>query len=186
MLGAVPAFAQNSDVTQPGDALIPSSSRSPGSEGVANAIDNQPTKYLNFDSGQGGFIPSGFIVTPSVGSTHVTGIALQSANDAQERDPLAFTLEGSNDNVISNFNSGNWTMIATVSGIPSWPSVFGPTDPEHRFKTQRFTFPNDRAYKHYRWIVTATQTTPNGCCMRKSRLRTLYARSMTRKRWQRR
>src|SRR5205809_513051 len=44
--------AQLSDVTQPGDPIIPSSPNSPGSEGVANAIDNQPTKYLNFDSGR--------------------------------------------------------------------------------------------------------------------------------------
>ena len=37
------------DVTQPGDPVIASSDNSPGSEGVANAIDGQPTKYLNFD-----------------------------------------------------------------------------------------------------------------------------------------
>jgi len=43
------AIAQ-SDVTQPGDPVIASSSNSPGSEGVANAIDGKPTKYLNFDS----------------------------------------------------------------------------------------------------------------------------------------
>src|SRR5258706_12340902 len=80
--------AQLSDVTQPGDPIIPSSSRSPGSEAVANAIDNQPTKYLNFDSGRdgtnSGFSPSGFVVSPAVGVTHVTGISMQSANDAPE------------------------------------------------------------------------------------------------------
>jgi hypothetical protein len=62
-----PVQAQLSDVTQPGDPLIPSSANSPGSEVVANAIDNAPTKYLNFDSGRdgtnAGFSPSGFIVT---------------------------------------------------------------------------------------------------------------------------
>src|SRR5207249_4844413 len=35
------------DVTQPGDPVIASSSNSPGSEGVANAIDNTEAKYLN-------------------------------------------------------------------------------------------------------------------------------------------
>ena len=30
------------NVIQPGDAIIASSANSPGSEGVANAIDNQP------------------------------------------------------------------------------------------------------------------------------------------------
>src|SRR5690349_5969316 len=78
--------AQLSDVTQPGDPIIPSSANSPGSEAVANAIDNQPTKYLNFDSGRNNiFLPSGFVVSPSVGITHVTGISMQSANDAPER-----------------------------------------------------------------------------------------------------
>ena len=41
-------FAQS--VAQPGDPVIASSANSPGSEGVANAIDGKPTKYLNFDS----------------------------------------------------------------------------------------------------------------------------------------
>src|SRR5690606_22864883 len=37
------------DVTQPGDTIFASSVNSPGSEGVANAIDGSQTKYLNFD-----------------------------------------------------------------------------------------------------------------------------------------
>ena len=39
-----------SDVTTPGDPLVASSSNMPGSEGVANAIDNTDAKYLNFDA----------------------------------------------------------------------------------------------------------------------------------------
>src|SRR5882672_4464359 len=100
--------AQLSDVTQPGDPIIPSSANSPGSEAVANAIDNQPTKYLNFDSGRdgtnAGFSPSGFVVSPSVGITHVTGLSMMSANDSPNRDPKNVTLEGSNDSSITNFN----------------------------------------------------------------------------------
>jgi hypothetical protein len=158
-----PVQAQLSDVTQPGDPLIPSSSNSPEGEAVANAIDNQPTKYLNFDSGQNNnFIPSGFIVTPSIGATHIRGISLQSANDAPERDPKAFTIEGSNDDTLSGFNSGTWELITAVSNITDWPTLFGAT---HRFKTQTFYFDSPKPFKHYRWIVTETQTTPNGCCM---------------------
>jgi hypothetical protein len=44
------AAQAQSDVTQPGDPIIASSSNSPGSEGVANAIDNTQAKYLNFDT----------------------------------------------------------------------------------------------------------------------------------------
>src|SRR6185503_17196127 len=162
------------DVTQPGDPLIPSSSNSPGSEGVANAIDDQPTKYLNFDSGRNGFLPSGFAVSPRIGATTVIGLTMQSANDAPERDPRAITLEGSNDDSLSSFNSGTWELITAISGIPSWPSIFGGGN-TNRFKTQEFFFSNAKSYKHYRWIVTETQTTPNGCCMQIAEVELLAA-----------
>src|SRR6266581_5296017 len=84
--------AQLSDITQPGDPIVASSANSPGSEGVANAIDDQPTKYLNFD-----ILNTGFTVTPNVGDTIVNGLVLTSANDAPERDPASYDLSGSND-----------------------------------------------------------------------------------------
>ncbi len=155
------------DVTVPGDVLIPSSSNSPGSEGVANAIDGTQTKYLNFDldsDATGGPKPAGFVVTPSLGRTVVTGMTLQSANDAQDRDPKSIRLEGSNDATIADFTSGNWEVITTITDIPSWPSVFGPTDAEHRFKTQTFLFDNPKPYTHYRWTVLTTQG-PSTCCL---------------------
>src|SRR5881296_2498488 len=129
------AYAQLSDVTQPGDPIIPSSANSPGSEAVANAIDNQPTKYLNFDSGRGGFLPSGFVVSPSVGITHVTGISMQSANDAPERDPSDVTLEGSNDDAVTSFSSGNWETIVHLTGYALWTN---------RFQTLSFYFNNPK------------------------------------------
>ena len=155
------------DVTQPGDPIIPSSSNNPGSEAVANAIDGTETKYLNFDldsDAPAGPKPVGFVVTPSIGETTVIGMTLQSANDAQDRDPKSITLEGSNDETIADFASGTWEMITAITNIPSWPSVFGETDAEHRFQTQEFYFDNNRAYKHYRWTVLETQG-PSTCCM---------------------
>src|SRR6266487_2888062 len=87
--------AQLSDVTQPGDPIIASSPNSPGSEVVANAIDDQPTKYLNFDSGRdgtnAGFSPSGFAVSPAIGATTVIGLTMESANDSPNRDPKSVT-----------------------------------------------------------------------------------------------
>src|SRR5262249_42234493 len=88
---AIAGYSQN--VIQPSDPIIASSANSPGSEGVKNAIDGTQAKYLNFDSATG---TSGFIVTPAVGATWVTGVAMQSANDAPERDPKVVTIEGSN------------------------------------------------------------------------------------------
>ncbi|MBC8243494.1 MAG: hypothetical protein H8E20_03790 [Verrucomicrobia bacterium] len=150
-LGGV--YSGPSDITQPGDAVMASSSNSPGSEGVANAIDGQPTKYLNFDGKNSQ--PSGFVVTPSLGMTYVTGMALQSANDAPDRDPKSITLEGSNDDEITGYDSGNWQMIAEIQDIEPWTG---------RFQTKELFFDNDRAFKHYRWVVTDTQGS-SGCCM---------------------
>ena len=78
------AMAQ-SDVTQPGDPIYASSSNSPGTEGVANVIDNTHAKYLNFDTRTPNNPPSGFAVTPSVGATRVIGMTITSANDGPER-----------------------------------------------------------------------------------------------------
>ncbi len=106
-----------SDVTQPGDPVFASSANSPGSEGVANAIDNTQAKYLNFDTRLPGNTPSGFVVSPSVGVTRVVGLTIQSANDAPERDPKTVLLEGSNDATITGFNTGTWEPITTISNI---------------------------------------------------------------------
>ena len=122
--------AQLSDITQPGDPIVPSSNNSPGSEGVANAIDNQPTKYLNFDR-----LNTGFTVTPAIGLSLVQGITLTSANDAPERDPASYTLEGSYDGV-------------TFTLISSGPVAAFPT----RFLKQTILFENAVPYLQYRLI----------------------------------
>src|SRR5688572_12277636 len=96
MVLAGPLQAQLADVTQPGDPIVATSNNSPGSEGVANAIDNQPTKYLNFDR-----VNTGFTVSPRVGLTVVQCLSLTSANDAPDRDPADYVLSGSYDG--SNF-----------------------------------------------------------------------------------
>src|SRR3954451_7834648 len=83
--GGLRSHAQQKSVAQPGDPIIASSSNSPGSEGVANAIDGTTAKYLNRDTANDA-IPSGFVVTPSVGATVITGLAMESANDSPTRD----------------------------------------------------------------------------------------------------
>jgi hypothetical protein len=140
-----------SDVTQPGDPIVATSNNSPGSEGVANAIDNAPTKYLNFDK-----VNTGFTVTPSVGPTRVTGLTLTSANDAPDRDPATYLLEGSLDGV---------TFFEIASGdVPA----FGTT----RFLKNYVFFPNDRAFKAYRLIFPTTAGNST-CCMQVSEVELL-------------
>jgi hypothetical protein len=131
------------NVLVPSDPIIASSANMPGSEGVKNAIDGTQAKYLNFDGATG---PCGFAVTPSVGATWVTGVAMESANDAAERDPKVVTVEGSNDDV-ADYTVGTWTLIATVD-VPAYAA---------RYQWQSFTFSNFTPYKHYRWTVTQCQ-----------------------------
>ncbi|MCF7764364.1 MAG: immunoglobulin domain-containing protein [Verrucomicrobia bacterium] len=148
------AYGQQ-DVTRPGDPVLASSGNSPAGEGVGNVIDNKPeTKYLNFDNAKGEKA-SGFVVTPSAGVSVVTGMTLQSANDAPERDPWSILLEGSNDGAVTDFVSGTWVEIFYKEEIPAFAT---------RGQTQSFSFENATAYKHYRWTVYDTQKL-NDCCM---------------------
>ena len=117
------------DVTAPGDVIVPTSYNSPAGEGVENAIDGlSATKYLNFDK-----LNAGFTVTPAAGQSVVDGLRLTSANDADERDPASYLLEGSSDG--SNF------VEISRGTIPGFTS---------RFQTVEVRFTNTTAYRHYR------------------------------------
>jgi hypothetical protein len=152
------------NVLQPSDPIIASSANAPGSEGVKNAIDGTQAKYLNFDSKQPGGSPSGFVVTPAVGATAVTGVSMQSANDAPARDPKSITIEGSNDDSVTNFTDGTWELVYANTNIPAWTVVFPGGNNVDRYQTQTFYFPNKTEYKHYRWTVLVVQE-DNTCCM---------------------
>lgn len=78
--------AQLVDETQAGGATTATTSNSPGSEGVTNAIDNAPTKYQNRD-----IYNTGLTVAPSI------GLSIESANDTPDRDPVTYELSGSFD-----------------------------------------------------------------------------------------
>lgn len=130
------------DVTQPGDPIVPSSNNSPA-ESVANAIDNnQSTKYLNFDR-----LNTGFTVTPSLGSTIVSGLTLRSANDAPERDPASHRLEGSRNG--TDFFQISEGPVATFTA---------------RFQKKTNLFDNAQAYTAYR-LIFPTVVGPGGNSM---------------------
>src|SRR5687767_11307067 len=136
------AFAQLSDVTQPGDPIVATSNNSPGSEGVANAIDNAPTKYLNFDR-----VNTGFTVSPRSGLTVVSGLTLTSANDAPDRDPADYILSGS-------YDGSNFVAVSTGT-VPPFPT---------RFFKNTILFNNKIPYLQYRLIFPNTQGNST-CCM---------------------
>ncbi len=160
LLSGAAMAQQIANVLQPSDHIIGSSANTPTSEGVANAIDGTEAKYLNFDGGTG---PCGFIVTPQVGATLVSGLAMQSANDTglpgdtgtDNRDPKIVTIEGSSDPIAGNgWNaSTNWTMIFSNTI----------TEFTNRFQWETNYFTNStQAFSSYRWTsVQVWGTTAN-------------------------
>lgn len=121
-------------------------SRYPGNEGPLNAIDRATAaKYLNF-----GKANSGFIVTPSIGTTTLSGFRIITANDWPERDPASWEVYGTNDTIVSTDNSRgdqeNWTLIA--SGTVTLPTARYSSGP-------LVTFVNATDYTSYRMVFTA-------------------------------
>src|SRR6185436_18143497 len=116
------------DGSVPGDAIVATSANSPAGYSATNAIDNNvTTKYLNFDK-----LNTGMTITPT-GQRPVRGLTLISAEDAPERDPSSFLLEGSNDGT-------NFTRIAS-NAVP----VF-----KDRNVVQSFAFANTNVFNRYR------------------------------------
>ncbi len=129
------------DVLTPGDAVqgVPNDGDWPGAETPDLTFDNNTaTKFLHF---KGSDQPSGIRVTPSVGATIVTGLTLTTANDAAERDPIAFEVYGSNDGI-----DGPYTLIASGDVLDfaqetAWPRFTINSTP--------IEFENTVAYTHY-------------------------------------
>lgn len=121
-----------------------SASISPAAEVPARALDqNLTTKYFN-----GGGANSGFIITPAGGPSIVTGLTLSTGNDLPGRDPVNWSLDGTNSPIFSpNNGTGNlepWTPITT--GTLSLPEERQTAGPE-------VTFTNTTAYTSYRFTV---------------------------------
>jgi hypothetical protein len=101
-----------------------------------NATDNNAiTKYQNTDE-----LNTGFTVYPSRTNQPVRGLTLISADDAPERDPASFVLEGS-------FDGTNFTSIAS-NAVPPFAG---------RYAIQSFPLANATAYRAYRLTFPTVQ-----------------------------
>ncbi len=143
------------DVTFPGDEITGVGGNSPANEDVANAIDDTTSKFLNFgtdgDQAAGFQGPAGLIVTPSVGSTVVTGLRIYTANDAVERDPVDFRLEGSTDGT-------NFTLIASGAlTLPDTRNQGGLALDPLTVANQQVLFNNTAGYTTYRLIFNSVK-----------------------------
>jgi len=152
------SLAELADVTSPGDTVqgVPNDGDWPGNESPPLAIDNSTgTKYLHFKGDFGPGDPAdgaGFRVTPSMPMSIVAGLTFRTANDAVERDPIAFALSGSNASI-----NGPYTLIATGDIVD-----FNQAQPWPRF-TKNVTpilFQNSVPYSHYELKFTAIRS-PN-------------------------
>ena len=142
------------DITAPGDPVqgVPNDGVSPGNdasigwpgnEGPNQAIDNQiTTKYLHF---KGEVEPTGIRITPKAGASVVTGIRLCTANDAVERDPVAWKLSGSNNGI-----DGPYTLIAEGDIV----DFIGGVWPRREWNTTPITFANTVSYTSYELMLS--------------------------------
>ncbi|UCG57491.1 MAG: chitobiase/beta-hexosaminidase C-terminal domain-containing protein, partial [Phycisphaerales bacterium] len=149
-LGFVQVQADVIDVTNPGDVVqgVPNDGDWPGNEAPPLAIDNNVNaKYLHF---KGDFDPgdppggAGFQVTPSMGASVVTGLTFTTANDAPGRDPTAFILYGSNENINGPYTPIAWGSIVDFDRASAWPRYSKNATP--------ITFANSTAYYHYQLL----------------------------------
>ncbi|MBN1412723.1 MAG: right-handed parallel beta-helix repeat-containing protein [Spirochaetales bacterium] len=102
---------------------------SPSAERYPNVFDNSSaTKYLTFHA-------SGWVQYQFSGNSAyaVNRYTVTSANDAEERDPLSWTLSGSND-------GSGFTTVDTRSG----------QDFANRFQTNTYSISNTTAFRYYR------------------------------------
>jgi hypothetical protein len=110
----------------------------PSGEGAAQAFDNSTsTKWLDFS-----FKPSNIswirYQYASSKTSVVTEYTITSANDAQERDPMDWNLQG------SNTGGSSWVTLDTKTG-----ELF-----TARFQKRLFLFTNSTAYNIYRLYIT--------------------------------
>jgi len=104
---------------------------SPTGEEYPNLIDNNvDKKYLTFN-------PSAWVQYQAPSQYVVTSYTISSANDFPERDPLSWTLQGSN-------NGSSWTTIDTRTN-EDFPS---------RLQRRVFSFTNSTAYQYYRFNMS--------------------------------
>ena len=134
------------DITSPGNLIYgyPTDGDWPGSESPLKALDDDIN--TNYRHKKGETQSTGLVVTPSSKKV-VNRLTFTTAGDAPERDPVAFKLYGSNDDIYS----GPWTSIAsgTIDDFnqeTAWPRQAKNETP--------IMFDNDVAYKHYRIMIT--------------------------------
>jgi hypothetical protein len=141
------------DVTQPNDLIAiyaPNGGTANAGEEVTKVIDNTTTKYLNNGISTG---PVGFEVTPLAGGTILNVLRFYTANDATERDPADYLLEGSND------GGASYTTIASGSlALPDGRNAAALALTPLTLVIREARFANTTGYTKYRVSFATTKS----------------------------
>jgi hypothetical protein len=155
-LGTTPDFALV-EASIPGDAVAATSQNFPAAQAPSKAIDNDVTsKYLNFDK-----LNTGLTITPT-GNRPVQALTLISAEDAPERDPSSFVLEGSND-------GAHFTRFAS-NAVPAFVA---------RNAVQSFTVSNTNVFNLYRVLFPTVSNAAAANSMQIAEVELLYNQEIT-------
>ena len=149
-------YSTGVDVSQPGDPITGFGDESGTQHGTSadpfNAIDNTFIKWINGGSGlnaSAGFPPFvgpvGVVLTPSAGSTVLSGLRVYPGQDGVANDPSGFKLEGSNDGGINYTPIASGLLLLPVERNP----VATPVDPTQA-SVQELLFSNARGFTTYR------------------------------------
>lgn len=137
----------NGSIRQSGDA---DGNNWPAGESPDNALDGSTaTKYLHVQK------PSALGIQPEGGSAVINSLSFWTANDAPERDPLAYAVYGSNSNVNPFFNiplTGSWILLQD--------SVV-PLPPDRNSGPVMVSFPNTTSYKYYVVVFKTVKNSPS-------------------------
>ena len=150
--GTLAVLSSATDVVAYFDVVDLTGGTTPVLEPALAAIDDTTSKYLNYglDGDQSApFLgPVGVIVTPSTGAdgsgTIVNALRVYAANDAVDRDPINFTLEGSNDGT-------TYTLITSNSlALPARRNPAGEILDPLTQSLDEVRFSNSLPFKTYR------------------------------------
>jgi hypothetical protein len=131
------------DITQPGDPITFFGGGLFGDGAISHAIDNDLGQKWGANVNTP--ISIGCVVKPNAGGTVVTAMRFYTANDAPERDPADYKLEGSVD------GGATYTLIASnAMTLPDGRNASGGApDPLLSF-VKEVSFPNTNGYLSYR------------------------------------
>ena len=117
----------------------------PFTETPMNVIDGVGQKYLNFAE-----LDTGFVVSPSGGSSIATGLKLWTANDAEERDPASYEIWGTNSPISGGtIPLSDFTQISTGAvNLPATRNAAGAA-PLLEANSDTISFANSDTYSSY-------------------------------------